>query len=135
MPNYKFFRKDTSEWITAPEEVWQWEVTYEDGQILKQFDDDGLFHQFAEIDQSRLAMFKMVSHRYPQTYSLLFTDPSMKLIHFYRNTILNAGTSAEQRTRMYCFGYEKKIGPKTHKVIMMITPSNGLIVSEDPNLL
>jgi len=36
---------------------------------------------------------------------------------------------------MYCFGYEKRIGEKVHKVIMMITPSSGLIVTENPNLV
>ena len=128
---YKFFRKDLNKWISAPPETWQWEVTYEDGSVLKQFGDDGIFHQFAEIDQKRLAVFKMVSSEYPQVYTLLFSDPEMKLIHFYRNSVLNAGTSSERRIRMYCFGYEKEIGNKVHKVIMMITPTNNLIVSED----
>lgn len=135
MSKFKFFRKDLNQWITTPEEVWQWEAYYENGETLKQFAADGIFHQFAEIDQGRLAMFKMVSPHHPQTYSLLFSDPAMKLIHFYRNTILNAGTEFEERTRLYCFGYEKKIGSQTHKIIMMITPSNGLIATEDPNLL
>ena len=135
MAKYKFFRKDLNTWIETPVEVWQWEAYYEDGNVLKQFGDDGLFHQFAEIDQTQLALFKMVSPHHPQTYSLLFSDPNMKLIHFYRNTILNAGTVSESRTRLYCFGYEKKIGPKTHKMIMMITPANDLIVTEDPDLI
>lgn len=135
MAKHKFFHKDLNKWTETPAEVWQWEAHYEDGKMLKQFGDDGIFHQFAEIDQSRLAMFKMVSPQHSQTYTLLFSDPSMKLIHFYRNTILNAGTSAERRTRLYCFGYEKKIGPKTHKVIMAITPANDLVVTEDPNLI
>lgn len=135
MTKYKFFRQDLNQWIAAPEEEWQWEAYYEDGRTLKQFGDDGIFHQFAEIDQNKLVMFKMVSRRHFQTYSLLFSDPAMKLIHFYKNTVLNAGTQFETRTRLSCFGYEKKIGIKTHKVIMMITPSNGLIVTEDSNLL
>ncbi|MDO8487699.1 MAG: hypothetical protein Q7S31_00095 [bacterium] len=135
MSKFKFFRKDLNQWISAPEEMWQWEAYYEDGQILKQFGEDGIFHQFAEINQDQLAMFKMTSRHHPQTYSLLFSDPGMKLIHFYRNTILNAGVESEQRTRLYCFGYEKKIGSKTHKVIMIITPPNGLIVTENPALV
>ncbi len=135
MSKYKFFRQDLNEWIDAPEEEWQWEVYYEDGQVLKQFGDDGIFHQFAEIDHSRTTLFKMVSPHHPQSYSLLFSDPSMKLIHFYRNTVYEAGSESENRTRLYCFGYEKIIGGKTHKVFMIITPANDLIVSEDPNLL
>ena len=134
MSDYKFFRKDLGKWISAPPEAWQWEVTYEDGAILKQFGDDGIFHQFDEIDQKRLAVFKMVSSSSPQVYTLLFSNPEMKLIHFYRNIILNAGSDSEERTRIYCFGYEKKVGTKVQKLILMITPSNGLIVPEAPAL-
>lgn len=134
MSNYKFFRKDLGKWISAPPEAWQWEVTYEDGAIFKQFGDDGIFHQFDEIDQKRLAVFKMSSPNSPQVYTLLFSNPEMKLIHFYRNVILNAGSDSEERTRIYCFGYEKKNGTRVHKVIFMITPSNGLIITEDPDL-
>ena len=135
MPDYKYFSKELDKWIVAPPEVWQWEVTYEDGSVLKQFGGDGIFHQFAEIDQDQLAMFKMVSPRYPQTYTLLFSDPNMKLIHFYRNTVLNAGASDEKHIRLYCFGYEKKVGTKVHKIIMAITPTNNLIVTEDPTIV
>jgi len=135
MLKHKFFRKDLEKWIDAPPEVWQWEVTYEDGSVLKQFGDDGVFHQFAEIDQERLALFKMISHFNPQTYTLLFSDPNMKLIHFYRNKVLNAGTEEEERIRYYCFGYEKRVGIKVHKTIMMITPTNDLVVTEEPTLV
>jgi hypothetical protein len=135
MPDYKYFSKELGKWIAAPPEVWQWEATYEDGSVLKQFGDDGIFHQFAEIDQSKLVMFKMVSPRHPQAYTLLFSDPSMKLVHFYRNTILNAGTGDEKHIRLYCFGYEKKVGAKVQKVIMAITPTNNLIVTEDPTIV
>lgn len=133
--NYKFFRRDLNKWISAPVETWQWEAYYEDGSVLKQFGEDGVFHQFAEIDQSHLAIFKMVSNEHPQTYKILFSNPKMKLIHFYRNIILNAGAENEERLRMYCFGYEKKVGKKVHKVIMMITPENNLIVTEDSSLI
>jgi hypothetical protein len=135
MSDYKYFRKDLKKWIPAEPEVWQWEAIFEDGQILKQFDDDGIFHQFAEIDQSKLIMFKMVSPKFPQTYELLLSDPNMKLIHFYRNIVLNSGASDEKHIRLYCFGYEKKIGSKTQKIIMAITPTNELIATEDPNLI
>lgn len=135
MAEFKFYRQDIKSWIDTPEEIWGWEVQYEDGTILKQFDDDGIFHQFAEIDQNRIAIFRMTSKHYSQTYSILFADPGMKLIHFYRNTILNAGTEFEERQRLYCFGYEKKIGLKMQKVVMIITPTNELIITEDPSIL
>lgn len=135
MADYKFFRQDLKRWIETPEETWYWEAHYEDGKVLKQFDDEGIFHQFTEIDQSQLAIFKMRSKHYPQTYCILFSDPSMKLIHFYRNSILNAGTEAEERQRLYCFGYEKRSKTNTLKVVMIITPDNELVVTEEPELL
>lgn len=135
MSDYKYFRKDLNKWISTSPEIWQWEATYEDGSSLKQFGEDGVFHQFAEIDQSRLALFKMISPTFPQTYSILFSDLSMKLIHFYRNIVLNSGTSEEKHIRLYCFGYEKKVGAKVQKVIMAITPTNNLIATEDPDLI
>lgn len=135
MSKYKFLQKNTGQWIETEEEIWKWEAHYSDGSVLKQFDDDLNFHQFIEIDQSRLALFKMTSSVYPQVYTLVFSDPTMKLIHFYRNTVLNTGTPDEKKIRLYCFGYEQVIGPKNHKVIMIITPSNNLIVTEDPNLV
>lgn len=136
MRNYKYFRKDTGEWEEVEPELWGWEVTYEDGKVLRQFGSDGVFHQFSEIDQSRLSVFKMISDKFPQVYTILFTNPKMKLIHYYKNTILNAATEFEKRVRMYCFGYEKKVSEKkTEKVVMMITPSGELIVTESPEVV
>ena len=135
MNKYKYYKKDEDKWINAEIETWQWQVVYEDGIIFKQFDDNGIFHQFAEIDQTKVTMFKMVSPEYSHSYELLMSDPSMKLIHFYRNTVLNAGTEEETHIRLYCFGYEKKIGSNTQKIIMAITPTNELIVTEDSNLI
>lgn len=135
MANFKFFRQDLNQWVAAEEEEWQWEAYYEDGQILKQFGTDGIFHQFSEIDQNKLAIFKMVSPHHPQVYTLLMSDPDMKLIHFYRNTVLNAGTESEKRIRLFCFGYEKKIDSRTQKIIMAITPANEVIVTENPDLI
>jgi hypothetical protein len=100
-------------------ESWCWEAHYADGSSLKQFDDDGYFHQFGEIDQSRLAVFKMVG---TTTYSLPFKE-GMKLIHYYDNYILNDG---EARVRVYCFGYEKD----GSKVICSILPNGEMVIGE-----
>ena len=146
MNEYKFFRKETNEWEMVYPEIWQWEAHYEDGTILKQFDAEGIFHQFAEVAQDKLAVFRMVSPVHKQTYSLVFDPGTMKLIHFYRNSILNASAENETRVRLYCFGYEKKAKGKSSssrpintkngkKLIMAITPTDGLIVTEDVDIL
>lgn len=121
---YKFFRNGVEEKVEP--ETWSWIVTYSDNTSLKQFDDSGLFHQFCEIDQSRLAVFKMVSSQFDCSYTLLF-EKGMKLIHYYENFIINANTPDESRTRVYCFGYQKN----KEKLIMAITPSGELVVTND----
>lgn len=103
-------------------EAYCWEVVYTDGSILKQFDDLGVFHRFAEIDQSKLYAFKMVGEK---TYTILF-EPGMKLIHYYDNYRLHVNTPQEVSFRVYCFGYQ--LGKS--KVITMIYPNEVVITSK-----
>jgi len=132
---YLFFDKDTKKFEEVVPEKWQWEAHFFDGTVLKQFGDDGTFHQFKEIDQNKLMLFKMVSIEGRSPYTLFFDPQKMKLIHFYRRTRLNVGTPAEQRITLYCFGYETNINGIVHKVIMAILPNDELIVTDDLNKL
>jgi hypothetical protein len=104
-------------------EAYCWEAYYKDGTCLKQFDDDGQFHRFAEIDQSRLIVFKMVGDK---TFSIPFKE-GMKLIHYYDNYILHGNSDQETRFRVYCFGYEYMKG----KVITKIYPNEILITDKE----
>ncbi len=131
---HKFFRKESNQWENVNPELWQWEAHYIDGSVFKQFDDGGIFHQTREIDQSRLHVFKVVNQKTKQAYVFLW-DRHKKLIFFYRHTIMNAGTPQEYRLKTYCFGYETKMFHKTHKVIMMITPSGEIVVTDNPDLI
>lgn len=129
---YKFHRKDTDEWEDVYPEKWRWEAKYNDGTELKQFDDEtGFFHQFKEIDQSKLHIFKMLSEDNPTGYQLLFNPVEMKLIHFYRNTVLNALTPEEIKLKTYIFGFEKIIDKKVYKHLMFIMPDDGLLITDD----
>jgi hypothetical protein len=129
---FKYLRADNQEEEGVQEEVWQWEAIFQDGSNLSQFDQKtGLFHQFTEIDQSKLAVFKMISPTHPQVYSLVFDAKTMKLIHFYRNVVLEAATESERRVKLYCFGYEDK----SKKQIFAITPESELIITTDPDLI
>ena len=48
--------------VLVPLEKWVWIAIYKDGICLKQFDENtGIFHQFKEIDQSKLNVFIMQS--------------------------------------------------------------------------
>lgn len=130
---YKFL-KDGKEIITS-KEVWCWEAYFNDGTVLKQFGDDGFFHQFKEIDQSRLELFRMVSDDFPQVYSVPFSPNEMSLIHFYRTIRLNVYTSQFKEIKCYCFGFEKKRSHLNEKHFMVILPSGEVILTEDPNII
>jgi len=130
--NYTFERDGVLEEVAR--ENWRWEAHYDNGEVLKQFADDGTFHQFKEIDQDRLAQFKMVSDDKPN-YTLLFIPGKMKLIHYYKRVRLNILTEDEVFITAYCFGYETKTLGRTNKVNLMILPSGETIICEDTNLV
>ena len=125
---YKFLRNGV--WEDVKEEVWQWVAHFSDGTKLKQFAEDGLFHQFKEIDQTKLAIFKMVSEG-KQDYTLLFDPLRMKLIHYYKKVRLNMGAEDEKFITAYCFGFETKTAGRTSKVNIMLMPSGETIVTEN----
>ncbi len=120
---YKYLRPETGELEDVLPEIWKWEAHYSDGSILYQYNDfDSSFHQFREIDFSRLCVFKMVSNDFTHSYTIIY-EPSMKLLHFYSNYIYPTG----DRLRVYCFGYEKN----SEKIINVILPSNELVITND----
>jgi hypothetical protein len=129
---YKFIRNGIEEFVEKEE--WYWIAFYNGGSILKQFDDNGFFHQFKEIDQSRLRVFKMVSDNNTQRFVIPF-DKSMKLIHYYKVAKLNIGTPEYKEVKAYCFGYEKIIDGRNEKHILMIAPNNEIIILEDTNVI
>jgi len=128
MTEYKFYRESSGQWETVQPERWQWVVQYTDGTLLRQFDpDSGLFHQFNDIDQSRIHSFSMVCEGLPPF--IIAWNPAYKLIHFYMNYIFDANGPNQHSYRVYCFGYQHN-GTKT---IMCIMPDNGIVVTDDVN--
>lgn len=120
----KYLHRPTNENVNL--EKWRWEAYYRDDSVLFQFDDnDKTFHQFNEIDQQHLSVFKMVSDT-EKPVTVLFPAGG-KLVHKYVNTILNAGTPDEQRSRMYAFGYQFQ--GQNHFVV--ITPTNEVVITDD----
>lgn len=130
--NHKFLRDN--KWEDVMPEVWRWEAHYDSGDILKQFGDDGIFHQFSDIDQNRLASFKMTSDD-RQPITLMFEPEKMKLIHYYKRVRLNMGTEDETFFTAYCFGYETKTLGRVNKVNIMLLPTGETIITEDANLI
>lgn len=112
-------------------ERWRWEIHYVDGTILKQFDDDGKFHPFSDINQSRPihAVYMVSDHHTP---IIMFWKPEYKLIHFYyKNICRDYGTPAEEHLRIYVIGYQ--CGKE--KVMLAIMPDDAVIVIDDVDRL
>lgn len=133
-PNIKPFQFGAE---LVPLTTWIWSVEYVDekGGFLEQYDfDKWEFHQFREIDTSRPLVFRMKHAQDSEkpVFSLLYNPLSMKLIHFYRNGMLNNLT---EFPRLHVFGYEEKTeiknGVITTKTFLVITPKGELIVTNN----
>lgn len=125
-----FFTEEGKE-IEVPIEKWIWGVVYSDGTELKQFDANGRFHQFKEIELDRVILFVMVNVETEQRYDLVIT-PEVEPFHMYRNVVLNAATPGEQRVRIYCFGYKHKGAEKY--LYNFIMPDGHLVSSPVRNV-
>lgn len=96
---------------------------------LKQFGADGVFHRFAEIDQSKVEMFVMYKPDDP-TKRIDMPVHGVQLFHFYRNLILRFGTPEERRLRVYVFGYKNGDNSAYH----FILPDDRIIISNKDNV-
>lgn len=139
MQTYKFYNKEKKEWEIITPERWQWEVFYNDGTSLKQFDDTGIFHQIKEIDNSKIKVFRMVNMINKDKFFDIYFSENMKFIHFYKKGKQWIFTDKEKTKgypfyyQLYYFGFEKKILGKTIKVINIILPNDSIIVTDNPN--
>lgn len=110
-------------------EKYVWIAQYEDDTVFLQFEENpaqNLFHNFHEIDQSKLKLFRMQNMVDPNKYfDLQFNPKTMKLIHFYRGLHLEFG-GKEVFVRLYCYGYEKK----GSVLINIILPGDQLVTTD-----
>lgn len=126
------FKKDGKEELVE-EERWGWGVVYKNGSELKQFGDDGIFHQFQEIEQEKVEMFVMY-RPHTQTYvggpdkRIDMPVEGKQIFHFYRNFVFAMGTPMERRARAYCFGWKDRRSGET--VYNFILPDDRLIISD-----
>ncbi len=116
--------------IEATPERWQWGIIYNDGTELKQFGDDGWFHQVGEIKQENIAMAVLYKMDDPGKRIDIPWRSGMKLIHKYINIILSAATTEERRVRIYAFGYKYK-GQCNY---IYILPDDRLITSPEDDV-
>lgn len=86
-------------------ERWSWGVVYKDKTELKQFDVNGRFHQFCEIDANKVAMFVMFNTQDANKRIDLICKGNVQYFHFYRNLFLEDG---QIRHKIYVFGWKNK---------------------------
>lgn len=126
--SHKFTRDGVEE--TVEPEQYSWKVIYQNGETLKQFADDGVFHQFKEIVQDGPLVFQMLDEKNRAVASLLFVPERMgKLIHYYKRYHLDHGGPNERKITLHVYGYENANG----KVLNVITPSGEVITADDLN--
>jgi hypothetical protein len=124
---FKFYSPEGE--VDVPRERWCWVVIYNDGTELHQFDEPSLtFHQLKEIDQTKLAVFRMIRDDGLGKYDLAFNPAEMKLVHFYINSVLRNG---DVKLKSYCFGYEKNVEGVAVKSLATILPDGNLTLSDD----
>jgi hypothetical protein len=122
---WKFYNQKTGKIEEIEPVAWYWEALFNDNTLLKQFDDNGFYHQFGEIDQKKLILFRMRKFGTDKHYDLIF-EPDMKLIHFYRNYLLENGKTL---IRTFVFGYERKKGEYKEKILTTILPNDDIIIA------
>lgn len=106
---------------------WVWGVVYKDGTELHQFDSEGTFHQFKEINLSEVKMFTMYrSDDMGKRYDIVVTE-GMQLFHFYRNV---RPYYLENYVRVYAFGW-KKGGQESYHFIL---PDDRMVMSDKNNV-
>lgn len=122
---YTFARNGVEE-VVKPER-WGWGVEYKDGTELHQFDAEGKFHQFREIDQENVVMFVMYKLDDPTKRVDLIVSGNVQYFHVYKRMILNASTEEETRPTVILFGYKNKDTGETS--YHYIFPDDHILVS------
>lgn len=122
----KYIFKKTGEEVNV--ERWGWAVLYKDGSILRQFEDNGEFHQIGEVDQQQVEIFTVykiddVSKRFD-----LLMPTNAKLIYKYRNV---KPFYSDDFIRVYMFGYKKD---NSEYVYNFILPNDTVIMSDVDNV-
>lgn len=123
---YRYYRPETKAWEEVEPVDCSWTATYKDQKVVKQYADNGIFHQIREIDQSQLHRFDMVDSRTGKTHMLVFPEGAT-LIHGYIVSVFNSRTPREYKIYVFYFGYEVE----GKKFIQLIMPDGNTILVDD----
>lgn len=107
--------------------TWVWGVVYDNDTELKQYEEDGTFHQFQEIDQDRVRLFVIYKLDDPTKRFDLVKTEGMKLFCFYLKTKPSYLPDFVTTT---VFGYEKN----KQKHFIFILNDDRVVVSDIENI-
>lgn len=128
-----------ADWSIIKEEVelpvkperWYWEAHYNDGEVLKQFDDKGRYHEFTEIlkDDLKYVMLKPFEHcDVPGLIDRCNPGIMIRFSTGYKPLDCDKESKGE---RVYCFGFEAT----TTKMMIVILPDNTIAITDNVDSL
>lgn len=129
---WRFSREGKEEDVAL--EAWAWAAGYrgEDGEV-RQFGLDGVFHQFAELDQDRVESLTMYDTANPERRYDLYVRPGMQLFHFYRNFRFQVDTPDAWGAKAYVFGWkDRESGLACYHYIL---PDGNLVTGAGEDLM
>jgi hypothetical protein len=126
-----FLYVDGKDPIPVDLERWRWEVLYKDGTGIEQFDAEGRFHPFSDIDRNKpIHYVQMVNDDHAPMR--IFWRDDYKLISFtYRPFCLNFGAPDEIYGKIYFLGFQCG----REKMMWAIMPDDAIILIDDMDRL
>lgn len=115
----------------AEPENWIWEVHYNDGTVLKQFDDEFGYHEFGEIETSKLDHLLLHPFDRGNIPGLIDrSNPGIRIelsgysaAQSYFDMVLENGESA----RVCCL----ELTSITSKIVIAVLPDNTIMITDD----
>lgn len=122
---FKFIRDGVEENVEP--ERWGWGCIYLDDTELHQFDANGIFHQFKEINLPEIKMFVMYKLDDMKKRIDMPITEDMQVFHFYRNI---KPFYSDKFSKVYVFGFKKNGVASYH----FILPDDRLIICDTDNI-
>jgi len=112
-------------------ENWIWEVRYNDGTVLKQFDDDFGYHEFGEIETSKLDYLLLHPFDRGDIPGLIDrSNPGIRIevsgysaVQSYFDMVLENG----EKARVCCL----ELTSITSKIVVSVLPDNTIMITDD----
>lgn len=121
--------------IEIPLERFIWGVVYKDGSHIKQFDENGKYHQIGEVEQDRAKRFLLHKPNPSDGVRIMIEVPEgAKLVHKTKNygsfIVGQDPQIGKNEIRIFVIGYKLK----GRSFFTYVLPDDRIIQSEDENL-